>query len=212
MTAYSGSFPASYIKVEDIDNLSENKIIKALEEISRSLSQDLSGSFTGKDLKGFTIFELPKRPVKSRLTSDAINAAYRVGANQLLSLTKNILVQRMRLHFSEESKVRILVEMLDTEVGKALMGMFIGAAISQMPQVQSHPKTERLLKELRVSGMATLGNSAVESLFTAALPTITQALVNAEQANKKEDGIFHSEELNDLLVDTEPTEELLLSR
>jgi hypothetical protein len=201
MSAYNGSFPVTFVSLGKVDELFEKDIMKALEEITRLIS---------KDLKGFSVPEV-KITAKKQLTSDAINAAYRVGANQLLSLTKNILVQRMRHRLSEESKIEVFVEMLDTEVGKALMGMFVGTAISQLPQVKNHPRTERLLKELRVSGMATLGNSAIESLFSAALPALTEVLVNADKENKKADDTSSAEDLNELLADAELTKELLLS-
>ncbi len=129
---------------------------------------------------------------QQQVKADLGNAAYRVFANQMLSLTKNVLVQYSRKIFNEDSKILMFTDFLDTEIGKGIMGIFLGYAVPQVPGLPDDPRVVRLLKELRVCGMATVGNEAVDSLVQNILPLIASALSNIEE---KQDSILqHLEE------------------
>jgi hypothetical protein len=83
------------------------------------------------------------------------------------------------------------------------MAMFIGFSVSQIPQLSSNAKMQRILKEFRVGGMATVGNSAVETVLASLLPVIGSALQGLEKAEEvqKVEEVSSLEE--DILINSE---------
>lgn len=122
------------------------------------------------------LFDKPKLTFKEQLSKEFTDASYRVASTQLLTIGKNLIVQQMRNSSVEDGKIRFVADFLDTELGQAFIGMFIGATISQLSQLNDSSRTLRLLKEFRVSGMTTVGNEFVEALLVGILPTLTNTL------------------------------------
>lgn len=158
-------------KVIDLGEIPSEKF----EEILRQMSKAW-----GRDIAPLLIIDKP-RTFKEQMKSDLTNAAYRVGSKQILVATKNFLVQYARKTLADESKIKAIAELLDTEIGTALMAMFIGTAVSSIPQLSNNPKMNRILKEFRVSGMSTIGNAAVQSVMASVLPVIGSALQGLEK-------------------------------
>jgi hypothetical protein len=184
--------PPLQFKVFDLGEVSPAKFESIMQQISEAWGKTVAPLMDDK----------PKT-FKDQFKSDITNAAYRVGSTQLISATKTFLVQYLRKSCSEESKIRMLSEMLDTEIGSALMSVFIGMAVSQIPQLANNPKMQRILKEFRVSGMTTVGNSAVEALMSSMLPTITSALQSLEKTDIKEIEAKSSSSLEEDIVNAE---------
>lgn len=171
VTPATQPFPA-FIKIIDLGEMSPAQVSSIMEIIQKAWGKEIAPM-------------LNRQPVsfKDQIKSDFTNAAYRVGATQILNTTKNFFIQYARKSCSEESKVSAVIELLDTEIGTALMAMFIGLSVSQIPQLANNPKMQKILKEFRVGGMATIGNSAVEALVSNMLPVISSALNGLEKAD-----------------------------
>lgn len=127
---------------------------------------------------------------ESSFKSDLKNAAYRVTAKQLLTLTKAFFIEYARKNLSDESKMRAVVELLDTELGTAFTSYFIGFGLSQIPNLENNPKAKRLLKEFRVNGMATAGNNVAEALITSLLPIIHSTLEGISKVEQDTDSLL----------------------
>lgn len=159
-------------KILNLENVSQEQIQKIFDNINTLLNGEIEHSADEK---------LEKPSFKTQLKSDAINAAYRIGSKQLITLTKNIILQQVRLSLSEESKVKVMADLLETEVGTAITTTLIGIVVSRIPQLSNSPKINRILKEFRVSGMTTIANSTLEALVSGMLPVITLALNDLEK-------------------------------
>ncbi len=179
-------------KIIDFGEVSQEKFESILQQVSKAWGRDIAPLLEDKHLT-----------FKEQFKADITNAAYRVGSKQLLTATKNFIVQYARNSCNEEGKIRSLVELLDTEIGTALMAMFIGLSVSQIPQLAESPKMQRILKEFRVNGMATVGNSAVEAVFTSMLPVVVSALQGIEKAQTIEKVETSSSLEEDLFVSSE---------
>lgn len=159
------------VSAEEADSIA-NKIIDAWDIEANRIIREYEESKSKKSFGG-------------QLKSDFTNAAYRVGANQLLTMTKNMIVNYTRNHCNEEGKIRAMSDLLDTDIGKAVMGMFVGYVISQIPQADNNPKVARILKEFRVAGLTVIGNSAFESILSGVMvPALTSAFQTIDESEK----------------------------
>ena len=162
-------------KVVDIGTISPEKFQAIFDEVHKLWAKDMIG-----------LMEQEKSPstFKEQFKADLTNAAYRVGSKQILQLTKNCIVQYARKSCSDEGKIALIVDLLDTELGTAITSTLIATMVSQLPQLKNHPRMRRILKEFRVSGLTTVGNSAVETVMAGLLPVIGSALQGIEEQKK----------------------------
>jgi hypothetical protein len=77
---------------------------------------------------------------------------------------------------ADESKIKAIGEMLDTEMGHALISALLGYGLTYAPKIGEDPRVQRLAGEFRVNGMATAGNVLMEAVMSYVLPSIMSTL------------------------------------
>lgn len=115
------------------------------------------------------------------MKGDATNAAYRVAANQMTKGVKSGILAMLEKNGSDGTKLKAVSEMLDTELGAAVVSMILGMALTYVPHVSNDPRAQRLAGEFRVEGMAKAGNTIMDAAIEHFLPVLTGALNSLPQ-------------------------------
>lgn len=115
---------------------------------------------------------------------DGVNAGYRVAATQVTTGIRGAILTVLKNKGMDEGKLKAVSDLLETEIGRAMISVMLGYGLTYMPMIGEDARAQRLAKEFRVEGMATVGNEIVGTLMENFLPVITQAL----SALPKEEG------------------------
>lgn len=108
--------------------------------------------------------------------SDGVEAAYRVAATQLRNVGKQALLGMLKDQKLKKNSLSKIGEVLDTELGDALMDAIFGAALTFVPGVKEDPRAQQLAKQFRVSAMSVAGNVVMGELVGTLVPALTTAL------------------------------------
>jgi len=144
------------------------------EDAEKVLDSPKYSAFTSKDIIGFSKIkneDVLEEKEESGLKKEAVKAAYRVAANQISKAVKTGLVTLMQKKGMDDYKLGHLREVLDTEIGDALISVSVGYILS-MDKFSENEKAVKLANEFRVEGMATAGNVIVDSAINYILPSI----------------------------------------
>lgn len=158
--------------LENIKNRKFNK--NTMKEVTAAIMSQLNGlGFNGankmnNDNKSLSIFD--------RTKGETVEAAYRVGAKQLTNAVKAGIVQAMKSNGMDDGKLGALTELLDSELGHALISAGMGFIVPQIPMVGDDARAQRLCTELRIGGMETVGNLVADTVMTQLLPIVTGTL------------------------------------
>jgi heme A synthase len=75
-----------------------------------------------------------------------------------------------------KGKLNDIAQILDTEMGDALMDGLFGAALTFTPGIKEDARAQRLAKQFRVSAMSVAGNVVMGELLGTLVPALTTAL------------------------------------
>lgn len=119
----------------------------------------------------------------SMIKADLNDTAYRVAAAQLNRATKAAILATLKSQGT--SKLKTISQMLDSEMGTALVSMMMGLALTYAPKISEHEKAKTLAQEFRIAGMATAGNEVIDTAMTVLLPVLMQAVSSLPQENSQ---------------------------
>ena len=126
-----------------------------------------------------------RKPFKEMVLSDAEKAAYRVGARNTVKLGQTAITKALEAQGGD--KAAALGAMLHTEVGASVVSGVMGALLTSLPQFQNDVRIQKLAEELRVNGMATLGNTVVDQLTEMVAPAMSSMIQSLPQATHEEE-------------------------
>lgn len=118
---------------------------------------------------------MEKQNLWAMTKSDGENAAYRIASKQMVKGTKAALVAILNKQ-GKGDYTEAASNLLDTEIGEAMVSMLLGYGLTYIPKVSADPRAQRLAEEFRVEGMATAGNAVIGVALEQFLPVITQAM------------------------------------
>jgi len=114
--------------------------------------------------------------LKDMVKTDAIEAGYRVAGRQMTKGVKAGILMLMKDKGMDGGKLEAIREVLDTEVGDAIISTLLGYGLTYVPQLKDDPRAAKLAEEFRINGMATAGNLAIDTTMTYLLPVVTEAM------------------------------------
>lgn len=101
----------------------------------------------------------------SMVKEDAIDAGYRVVANQLTKGIKAGLLKLMKDKGADNNKIALLQEILETEMGNALIAMILGMSLTYIPTFSEDKRAKKLAGEFRIGGLTTTGNVLMDMVW-----------------------------------------------
>jgi hypothetical protein len=113
---------------------------------------------------------------KTRAKKDAVEAAYRTAGKQMTKGVKTGIVALMKDKGMDGGKIEAIREVLETEVGDALVATLLGYGLTYAPKLNEDPRAQKLAEEFRISGMATAGNLIVDTTLQYLVPVIGDAM------------------------------------
>lgn len=137
---------------------------------------------------------LTKPSFMDKLKGNAEEAAYRVAATQMTTGTKAAILAIMEKQGQGSERIAAIAEMLDTEVGSALVAGLLGLGLAYAPMVSGDPRAQRLADEFQVAGMATVGNAVVGIAMEHFVPVVMGALSTLPQPTVKQMRVATREE------------------
>jgi len=139
---------------------------------------------SGKKLGIFSDAQKSNNTFFDMIKSDGVKAGYRVAATQITNGTKAGVLKLLESKGQSSENIKAISDLLDTEVGSALMSMMIGMGLTYAPGISDDSRVQKLAGEFRVNGMAIAGNAAMETMVEYFLPVITEALASIPQETK----------------------------
>lgn len=141
----------------------------------------------------------------SMVKEDAISAGYRVAANQLTKGVKAALLKLMEDRGADNNKVALIREILETEMGNALIAMILGMSLTYIPTLSEDKRAQKLAGEFRIGSMTTTGNALMDMVwqYVKNLPQTEKVRVNTNEvrvAEEPEEEIVEDEKSSSLGV------------
>ena len=112
----------------------------------------------------------------SMIKSDGENALYRVAATQMNKAVKNGIIKLMQSKGADNERIKNISEILDTEIGSALVAAILGTALTYAPKISEDPRAKKLAEEFRIKSMETIGNEVVGAAIEHLLPEVMSIL------------------------------------
>ena len=138
--------------------------------------RDIHASYPKPTLGDIIHASYPKPTLGDILKDNLASAGYRVAATQSTTLIKNSIVSLMRSKGATNEHIQGLVSFLETEWGMALISGGLGIGLNYLPKYGDDPRVQRLAEEMRISGMAIVGNEIVGEAIQHVLPALTSIL------------------------------------
>jgi hypothetical protein len=107
---------------------------------------------------------------------DATKAAYRVAGTQMSKGVKQGILKLMQAKGLDDGKLAAVSELLETEIGTAIVAAILGVGLNYVPKLSEDPRVQKLGEEFRVQAMTTVGNEVIGAAIEHFLPAITSAL------------------------------------
>lgn len=118
--------------------------------------------------------EITKKENKMNLKEELIDASSLVMVNQISKVAvesiKKLVDMAPRLSKNEK---KILVKLLDTDLGRAACLMVMGTLLPQVPQF-NNPRAAKLFSSIRLTSMALAGNDLVDGIIAPLLQKFTK--------------------------------------
>jgi predicted DNA-binding antitoxin AbrB/MazE fold protein len=109
--------------------------------------------------------------------SDATEAAYRVASKQMTKGVRAGLLRLFKDRGADDSKLKVIEELLDSEVGMSVISLLLGYGTAYIPGgLGEDPRVQKLSKEFRIEGMATAGNMVADTLMTYLAPAVLEGV------------------------------------
>ena len=121
---------------------------------------------------------MSKPNFKQMVLSDAEKAAYRITARNVVALGRDAILKILDSKGGEQAQAFSM--MLGTEIGTSIVSGVMGGILTALPQFQNDTRVQKLAEELRVNGMATLGNTVVDQLTEIVAPAMSAMMSGTE--------------------------------
>ena len=121
---------------------------------------------------------MSKPNFKQMVLSDAEKAAYRITARNVVALGRDAILKILDSKGGEQAQAFSM--MLSTEIGTSVVSGVMGGILTALPQFQNDTRVQKLAEELRVNGMATLGNTVVDQLTEIVAPAMSAMMSGTE--------------------------------
>lgn len=118
---------------------------------------------------------MSKKPLMEMFKEDTVDGAYRSASNQITKGTKAAILSQLSKNTSSEG-IAAVSNLLDTEMGGAVMSMLIGMGLTYAPVISEDPRAARLAKEFRVSGISVGMDQLVGLAITTLMPAFQEAM------------------------------------
>lgn len=124
------------------------------------------------------------KSVMDMVKDDAANAMYRVASHQISKGVKTAILALLERQGSNSDGLKAASEMLDTEMGSAIISLLLGLGIGNLPieAMKEDHRVQKIAEELRIGGMATAGNVAMEMVMEHIMPVIMGVLTSLPPA------------------------------
>lgn len=100
--------------------------------------------------------------VVDTLKSDGKKAAWRTFAKQIPKAARAGLLAFMKAKGAKKAWIKTASEMMDTEMGRAVISLMLGWAIYAIPALRKDPRAAALAEEWRVEAMSTVGDELIQ--------------------------------------------------
>lgn len=110
------------------------------------------------------------------MKNDMVDAGYRVAGHQMTKGVKAGLLKLFKDKGADDSKLRIVEELLDSEVGSSMIALMLGYGLAYIPNISEDPRIQKLSKEFRVGGMSTAGNMIMDTAIEYLAPAVLGAV------------------------------------
>lgn len=129
-----------------------------------------------------------KQTFMDMFKGDAENAAYRVASTQIAKGVKVALLRLMESKGLDGGKMAAVKDLLETEIGTALVDAIAGLALTYMPKISDDPRVQKLAGEFRTQSLTIVGNEVIGAAVEHFLPVLTSALSNLPSTTTTEKG------------------------
>lgn len=128
-----------------------------------------------------TVLETEEKVEESKklttmMKNDMVDAGYRVAGHQMTKGVKAGLLKLFKDKGADDSKLRIVEELLDSEVGSSMIALMLGYGLAYIPNISEDPRIQKLSKEFRVGGMSTAGNMIMDTAIEYLAPAVLGAV------------------------------------
>ncbi len=202
-----------YLSVVDATHKRVMEVKAENEKLKHQLDlEKLSQDYTSKIInqQSNIIKTVKENSLQNIIKSDAIKAAYRIGAMQSINALKATIITLLKTQGKDNNVIQSAISFLDTEIGTAIISSMCGYALSYSNFDSTF--VEDFSKELRTQGMTVAGNVAFETLFTTIINNVVplmssmpNVIENNEteivsiQENTEVDEYCESEEIHSLM-------------
>ena len=100
--------------------------------------------------------------VMDTIKSDGKKAVWRTFAKQIPKAARSGLLAFMKAKGAKKAWIKTASEMMDTEMGRAVVSLMLGWAIYAIPALRKDPRAAALAEEWRVEAMATVGDELIQ--------------------------------------------------
>jgi len=128
---------------------------------------------------------------KTNIKLDFNSASYRVIANQISKIVKNSILVLLKKEKLNNTKINNVEEILNSEIGSALISMFIGYSLS----LNDFKINNKLVKEFRIESMSMIGNEFVDNIIKYIIPCMVENS-NCRVDNVEIDNLEHVNQNN----------------
>ncbi|CAB4196710.1 hypothetical protein UFOVP1290_230 [uncultured Caudovirales phage] len=133
-------------------------------------------SQTAKKLKpGWTIEEKKPNNTIDSFKNEMNMAAYRATSLQIAKLVKSNIISFMKEKGTDQNKLDLIAELLDTTGGTAVVSAMLGIGLPYAPMVGDDPRIGKLADEFRVAGYSV----AMDVVFSALMQYVTPEIIKA---------------------------------
>lgn len=174
--------------------LGDNKVLSIIESIKAKRFKPQNGLLMNDPRivkllkKGFNIMSNTngaEAGFVGMVKQDAVDAAYRITATQLSKAVKTAILTALKNQGTKHSQIKTIRNMLDTDVGEALISMMLGLGLTYAPVLKDNEKASTLAQEFRIGAMAGAGNAVIDTLTSTLLPVLFQAVSSLPQEEEK---------------------------
>ena len=110
------------------------------------------------------------RPISASVKA----AAYRVASKQTVNVVRNALI--VNITKLDSNNRMAFCDLLRSDGGEAVISWIIGMLIPNIPTLKENKIATSLAEEMRIEGLAIVGNAVFENLFKSLVPLLTENL------------------------------------
>jgi hypothetical protein len=122
--------------------------------------------------------KMEEKSFTGMVKSDMVEAGYRVASNQMTKGVKAGLLRMFKDKGADQGKLAIVQELLDSEVGSAVIALLMGHGMGYIPKLNEDPRFQKLAKEFRIGGMSAAGNVLMDTVMMYLAPAVMEAVSN----------------------------------